>query len=360
MDMISNTNVKSGVKEMAKETAPTTEEWERLYRAAVSLRELAPWRWMMDSEVFGVQDPVTGEVGYYAVLGALGEVLGIVVYMGTAGLEAYRRMASAGGAPVDQFDAMAAVRGFSCFFGSRNELDRADLDVIKHLGVKFRGSSAWPLIRSQRPYYIPWFLNSEEARYLALVLEQATIVASRLVEDEDLLDPPRPGLHFVRVPVVDNGDLSWTDRWLAPKPRAGEPPLKGIQVDLKLIGESILKRRKTSMVLEADVFSIPAPVEGAKGERPYYPRMVLWVNLDGLVLHFDLFEPDARFLLQESLVRLIAASKGIPGEIRLHGATKISELAPLADQLGINLVNVRALRALPHAKKSLLTGMGAL
>jgi len=345
---------------MAKYVRPTTEEWGALYRAAVSFRELAPWQWTMDSEVFGVQDPVTGEVGYSVVLGALGEVLGIVVYMGTDGLEAYRRMESADGSPADLFDVMATVRGFTCFFGPRNELDQADLDVIKRIGLKFRGSSAWPLMRSHKPRYVPWFLNSEEARYLTLALEQATIVTSRLIEDEDLLEPPRPGLYFVRVPLVDNGNLSWADRWLAPEPKASEPPPKGIQVDLKSVWESVLKARKTSLVLEGDLFSIPAAVESTKGERPYYPRMVLWVNLDGIVLHFDLFEPDAKSPLQESLVRLVTASKQIPREIRVRGGTKMRELAPLADRLGIDLVSVRALRVLPHAGESLLTGIGVL
>jgi len=51
------------------EQAPSLEEWKGLYEAAVRLRELAPWEWMYDSDIFGVKNPYTGEVGYCCVLG---------------------------------------------------------------------------------------------------------------------------------------------------------------------------------------------------------------------------------------------------------------------------------------------------
>ena len=43
---------------------PSIKEWKELYTEAVEFKEIAPWNWMWDTDIFGVKDPVTGEIGY--------------------------------------------------------------------------------------------------------------------------------------------------------------------------------------------------------------------------------------------------------------------------------------------------------
>ncbi|MEW5762522.1 MAG: hypothetical protein AB1776_04915 [Bacillota bacterium] len=47
--------------------------WKALYELSRRYREMAPWEWMGNNELFGVRDPETGETGYCSVIGALGE-----------------------------------------------------------------------------------------------------------------------------------------------------------------------------------------------------------------------------------------------------------------------------------------------
>ena len=58
----------------------TNDQWRRLYEAAVLVKELSPWQWMTETDIFGVQDPETEEIGFVSVLGLLGEHFGVSLY----------------------------------------------------------------------------------------------------------------------------------------------------------------------------------------------------------------------------------------------------------------------------------------
>jgi len=68
------------------ENKPTAEEWKKLYAAAAKVKEMAPWEWMMEDEVFGVQNPETDEIGFVSVMGAGGKHFAISVYPGAEAL----------------------------------------------------------------------------------------------------------------------------------------------------------------------------------------------------------------------------------------------------------------------------------
>src|SRR5947209_235334 len=70
----------------AKPDTPTLEAWRQLYELAGKLKELAPWEWMDESEIFGVESPEDGEIGFVSVMGARGEHLAIGIYLGAEGL----------------------------------------------------------------------------------------------------------------------------------------------------------------------------------------------------------------------------------------------------------------------------------
>ena len=53
------------------EELPTNEQWRRLYGTTALVKELSPWKWMTEIDVFGVQDPNTEEIGFVSVMGML-------------------------------------------------------------------------------------------------------------------------------------------------------------------------------------------------------------------------------------------------------------------------------------------------
>ena len=84
-------------------------------------------------------------------------------------------------------------------FGGRNELRKEDHEIIKRLGLRFRGANAWPAFRSYRPGYLPWFLEDDEIEVLRLILEQVLDVAPRVKDDPALVSASDSHTFLVRV-----------------------------------------------------------------------------------------------------------------------------------------------------------------
>jgi hypothetical protein len=68
------------------EHQPTSQQWRDLYACAIHINKLAPWEWMTETDIFGVQSPETGEIGFVSVMGMAGEHYAVSVYRGPQGL----------------------------------------------------------------------------------------------------------------------------------------------------------------------------------------------------------------------------------------------------------------------------------
>ena len=66
---------------------PTQADWESLYVAAQRIKDIGPWQFMEEDDLFGVQFPGREEIGYVSVMGLLGEHLAISVYLGADALK---------------------------------------------------------------------------------------------------------------------------------------------------------------------------------------------------------------------------------------------------------------------------------
>lgn len=332
------------------EKEPSLADWQRLYEAALRFKEAAPWQWMGDLQVFGVRDPEGDAVDYCSILGNLGDVFGLVAYLGSEGLVSLSRVARA--KQRDAFEAYARQNCLSVFFGSRSELTERDRAVIKALGLKFRGSTAWPLFRRQLPGYYPWYLTAEEARFFAALIEQATSFCLELKDNPGLLEPPQPDLVLVRVYDRERG---WQSTWFSPPPHV---------LPVAVPGKAALKRiaaqfPRSNACWETGFFFLPATVREEETGRPFFPLVMLWVDRDsGMILHMEMARYGQWQALAESFTAAAAAARRLPAEI----ATTQEEVAvlfqDLACGLGINVKKERSAKSFAAARKYLFQGMG--
>jgi hypothetical protein len=336
------------------DNAPTLEDWRRLYAAAARIKETAPWEWMTEKDIFGVQNRETDELGFVSVMGMMGEHYAVSLYLGPDGLYGFWDFEESG--PFASPEGLLQIPQLQASFEDRDQLREKDRKIIKDLGLKFRGRHAWPMFRSYRPGFAPWFLEAEEARFLAHALEQTPDVALRFREDPSLLETTADRGYLVRVPRQGSGALAWEDRRVTVPPPEPAPILIGM--DLQLIEQ--LKRLPPSRLrLEMDFFMFPTLITG-EGPRPYYPYMLMAVEAQsGMVLGSEMMKPDPSLEAMWGLIPFTVASlfdsmDVVPGEVAVRSELLWQLLGRLAQELGFKLRQSFTLPALDAAKDFLL------
>jgi hypothetical protein len=323
------------------------EVWRNLYDAAKKFSNIACWEWMSDVDVFGVQNPESSEIGYGCVLGQLGEVFGLVVYLGSEGLEQHRKIQTGkmhAGSP----DFAYSQNCLTLWFGERSDLDKTDLAVVKKLNLKFRGAISWPQFRSLRPGYLPWYLTESEAKFLTVSLEQAREVALRLEAEPNWLTAPRKHHYRVQVPVKTAVGWKWESQWLKPAPIE---KVKARSYSLDEVRLQRIKRKSQQYpgIWEIDACYAPTPVDG--DDRPFFPYSLLCVDHDsGFIFGTAMAEPSTwQTQFPSEFLDCMENHKLLPRSLWLRKEELRALFAPLAVRLGIQ---VQAEKKLPNADRA--------
>ncbi|MBI3957846.1 MAG: hypothetical protein HY328_03475 [Chloroflexi bacterium] len=335
---------------MTQETTPTPDVWRRLYELMAQVKEMAPWEWMYESDVFAVQDPENQEYYFVSVMGNLGEYLSIAVYLGP---RAYYRLLEFAEHVGDSAtgEELMEIAHLQASFEDREQLTAQDRDTIKQLGLKFRGKMAWPLLRSYRAGFAPWLLEADEARILTLALEQLLHVAPRF-GDEEIEFPEERGVFFTRALDADG---RWQDRIVA------VPPAEPESIDILIPKESadaVRRLRRSHNVLEADLFLMPGMFGDRKG-RPQMAYIFMVVDKSsGIILSSEPLYVETTFAamlaeVPERLVRICLQMHGIPAEIHVGSERTEWLLSSLSSLMDCKIKRVRHLRALDNARDAM-------
>jgi hypothetical protein len=334
-----------------KETKPSPVEMKALYKAADAFRRLAPWEWMEDSDVFGVQDPVTGKVGYCCILGALGEVFALVVYT-ERGLQTHLKIQN-DEIEQDDPDLMFMQDCLMASFENKADMDKDDIRLIKRLNLNFRGGNAWPMFKRYKPGYFPWHFDRDEVLFMTDALEQSIEVCRRLLDDDDIVTPTDEGLYLVRVPVAEDAKTLWKDEWRNPVSVADAsftaPPPDELRV------QRLKKSAKQSgMIWEIDFFYSPTPI--SEGVRPYYPYAMMIADHDtGFVYDIYLAEHsgcEPEFM--EHFLLCMEKMQQIPKEILIRKEEAAALLGPCASSLQITIKAAKELPAVASAREGMM------
>ncbi len=318
---------------MNQRSFPTIAEWRRLVQAAMAFRKLAPWRWMSDGQLFAVQEPALGQIGYCCVLGALDQKLALAVYPGSEGFGSIVRLQHYNELNPD-IDLFYGQRCLMASFEPRERLEKEDRAILAQLGLRFRGRDAWPLFRSHRPGYVSWFLDPAEANLLTVALEQGLLFCQRLQDDPWPL--PLADSRCILTLVPEGDGTRFREDWtLPPVVKSSPSPLLPLDEVRLLRMRKGLKRNGGT--LEFDWFYVPSAIR--EGERPYFPRAVAVVeSISALALGVELITPSAGIAeMVAVLLHAMEQSGNLPSRLRVRRPELAGALEPLAGRLKLRL-----------------------
>lgn len=186
------------------------EAWRRLYETVVAMDEAKPWQWVTVDKTFAVQLPDSGEV-YYCVLMGAPELRGVKMHPGPIGYAALQALRQ--GVLEDIEDAGFGTRSLMVYFGSREQLDKQERAMLRHLGFRFRGPTQWPAVRSFREGQHPAIVSPDEVPIVITVMEQAMALAEDVRENPRLFELGGQGQVVTRMVRPDTGE--WVTAWTA-------------------------------------------------------------------------------------------------------------------------------------------------
>lgn len=271
---------------MPDQDSPSLAEWRALCQAALRVKDLAPWQWLLEHQVFGVKNPETGGLGFVSIMGNLGEHLGVSVYLGARGLYNFM-LIQAGAGPMPQL--LLETAQLMASYEDREMLEDHDRQILQRARIKVRGRQSWPMFRSHRPAFVPWYVDADEARFLTLALEQVLEVAPRLKAKPDLLPDATRKRFLVRVSEKqDDGSLAWRDREQYVQPPGG--------LNLQLAAPNDMLEHVAALPkklhVEVHVFMLLEPAQDKPSTRPYFPYMLMVVDRkSGMVVGSAMLKP---------------------------------------------------------------------
>jgi len=333
---------------------PDIGSWRRLYAAADQIMRLAPWRWLLETDVFGVQFPGTDEIGYVSIMGNIGEHYAVSVYLGDEALTKFWDIESAPQIE-DNTERILELPQLMASFEDRDMLEKADREIIRQLGLQYRGKRNWPLFRSYRPGFYPWFLEQNEVEKLATALEQAIGLAMRLEDRPELLKMERGCDFLVRVCRKRGSDVVWEDS--VRELTLPEPSTLNFRIDHAAIDE-FESLPADAGPAEVAFFLAPGRV-GTPGQRPSFTYLLLAVEPESChILGLELFQAlDGLHRMWEEipakLVSILNKAGFAPDELQVSSPRLHEFLAPIFGDLGIRVSLWESLPAVEEVKESL-------
>lgn len=345
-------------RQLAGEDGPSFETARHLCELAGEFSAERPWKLLADRDLILLEDPQSGDVCYCSVMGALGEVFSLHIYIGAESYRFYRKVSA--GEPVSAGEFFASQHALSVELIPASKATPLDKQLLKAVGYPTQKGVRIPQFRSFRPGYHPWYVTQQEATLLIQCL-QAVLALCRGLTGSDA-DSYWDQEDFYPFLSPLGSDASRRD-YAVNLVKASDPPpatLQMPQLDAAEIERVRAKNYAPRGVFEADHFFSSAMV-GEKNERKACLRVGLVTDAaTEFLFPPELGKPEdcTGDVLVRAILAAVKTGHRLPQEVRVKERDYKVVLEPLAASLGFSIRLAKSIPSTELAKDHLLGMMG--
>ncbi len=325
-------NEKSNVIDFSDRTKPSIEQWGKLYKTATDLKKLNPWDTFTDMDLITLEVPCEPEPLYCSVMGSGKQCYGIAVYPGREAFGLLMALIdSTNGNTLNPYT--FEQQALLCYFGDREDVTPVDRDIMKQLGLKFRGRNQWIYFRSVEPGLLPWYITANQAELLTIALEGVSAAFSDYHNMSEKAE-------------FENGETlicslgRETGLWNS---RVGDLPKPVDKYERWSLSDELMlarlkQKERVSMTVEMDTFYMPTPIQEKKDDIPMLPRLsVVMDRKSGMLLEHDIQTgPSSPAAILNCLVNFIM-KHGRPAKICVRNKRIANIVQNTCDRIGIRL-----------------------
>ena len=319
-------------------------DWTYLFEQADALKKLKPWEYLRDYNVIALEHPESQLMMYVSVMGAAGQEYGLAIYIEDAGRKMFEKMQSGELSPDFYLD----LHCLNVSFVNREELTKEEYELIKGQGLSFRGKNQCIQLRSYQPGQFPWIPDGHEAELMIHAISETIEVIEQRKKGWEFPDLP-VGLYYLR-------KLEWLDdKWEQVEHIISfdeeQDELYPVAIDASEFEFKQLSKKKIEHVeLEFDLFYLPKAIQEGRDERPYYPLMIIAIDIQsGMVVHNQVLPMMKEvFITQVAFMELLKSLPYKPNKVYVSGEVW-GYIAELAQQTKTNVIPT-TLQAMPQFK----------
>lgn len=329
---------------------PTMKAWEKLYQLAEKVQELSPWTKLWDNDIIVVEIEGRKEPAYIAIAGHSDKSYGFTIYPDN---DSYLRVLRMRQRPKSEpsFLSICFQKCIMCYYNAGiEELTDEDSFVQKRIGLPNNQNNGTMLFRSAKPGLYPWYLDAQQ-------VQLSTVVLENFIEAYNDLENGTLTVNF------EAGETIYCSYCKSKKigirrkalfPIIEEKFLKLI-IDDELFLERMKHFHQSDSDLSIDLVHVPCPVQEAKIEIPFLPKLWLIVDsISGELQSQHLFErgevaEDVLFLMLREDFELY----GKPSVIRVRDKLMAGYLKDFCGKTGIELVSEVEIPMIDHFVEAL-------
>lgn len=310
----------------------TLEEWKELYDIAIKLKDLKPWEQLLSMDFITIKESEGSEPIMCSIMGAVGECYGIGAYRGEDAIRDFFLMVDNSRMP--KYQLMRYHNNIMCNYGSREELTTQERNIIKELGLKFRGKNNWIYFRVFESGYDPYMPNKDEVLEFTKILKQ-TYEAIKALNNGMKIDFENDKILMRR---FDSKNNEWINE------EEDMSILDGGYIVPILQDQLLIKRlkneKKNNSILELDIVYLNTVIKEKGYDKPIIPRLSLLVDKEsGMILSQNMIAPDEDEIniIFDAVINYII-QKGRPKKIIVRDIKIRSILSDLCNKIDVDVL----------------------